>query len=429
MGFLRQMFGLERDGVSPAAAVPAPGPQAMAAGTMVSVSTPAELEEALRIGSVGASGQVVTESTALKVATVFACIRIRSGAIANTPLGIKRRVDDRTRADATDQAAWTLLNRRPNRWQTPATFKRMMEAHVLLRGEAYAVKSRGVGNRIVALTPLHPDRVRKVQLANNELAFEFMRKDGSRTVLPQDDVFNIVGLTLDGVNGLSVLKYARDAIGLALAQEGHGSSVFRNGANVSAAFKLPAGKTLTDEQTASLKTQLDEYRQGGARDGKSIVLEDGLEYEQMALSAEDAQWLQSREFSRTDLCMFFGVQPHLIGITAGNTQLGSSIEAQSQGFVTYALEDSFTGWEETIGLQLLQWDLHPDLYARFNRNALVRGDITTRWNAYVKGMQWGVMSPNEVRALEDMNPRADGDIYYPPPNTAGNATGDNNVPA
>lgn len=423
MSLWRTLFGLP-----PEAAVRS-APQASGGATEITVNTPQELEQALRQGSVSGSGQAINERTALKVATVFACIRIRSGAIANTPLGIKRRVDDRTRADATDHAVWARLNRRPNRWQTPSQFKRMMEAHVLLRGEAYAVKVKGVGGKLLALTPLHPDRVRKVQLDDNSLAFEYAPKNGGRIVFPQEDMFNLVGLTLDGLNGVSVLTYAREAMGLSLAQEAHGSSLFRNGANVSAAFKLPAGKTLTDEQKASLKGQLDDYRQGGAREGKSIVLEDGLDYQQLALNSVDAEWIAGREFSRTDLCMFFGVQPHLIGITAGNTQLGSSIETQSQGFVTYALEDSFTGWEEAIGLQLLEWDVHVDLYARFNRNALVRGDITTRWNAYVKGMQWGVISPNEVRALEDMNPREGGDIFYPPPNTAGNATGDNNVPA
>jgi HK97 family phage portal protein len=271
--------------------------------------------------------------------------------------------------------------------------------------------------------------VRKVQLPDNSLAYQVTRRDGTMLNVPQEAMFNLTGLTLDGIHGVSVLTFAREAIGLSLAQEQHGAGVFKRGANVSAAFTLPAGRTLTDDQYNRLKAELEEFRNGGSRDGDTLVLEDGLTYQQMALTAKDAEWLASREFSRVDVCMFFGVPPHLVGITAGNTQLGSSIETQSQGFVTYSLEDSFTGWEEAIGLQLLAWDKNPALYARFNRNALVRGDINTRWTAYVKAMQWGVMSPNEVRALEDMNPRADGDIYYPPPNTAGNATGDNHVPA
>lgn len=425
MGWLAQILGLERDGSS---ATSVPGPRASTMGvTEISVTTPEDLEEALRGGPITSSGQAVGECTALKVAAVFACLRIRTGAIANTPLGIKRRVDDRTRIDATDNPVWAVINRKPNRWQKPGQFKRMMEAHVLLRGHAYAAKVRGVGGKLLALVPLHPDRVLKRQLPDSSLEFVWTRLDGRQEIFKQEEVFHLCGLTLDGVNGLSVLRYAREAIGLSLAQDQHGSTVFRNGANVTGAFKLPAGRTLTGDQTNSLRNQLDEYRQGGARDGKVIILEDGLEFQQMALTSEDAEWLASREFSRTDICMFFGVPPHLIGITSGNTQLGSSIESQSQSYVTYSLEDSFTMWEEAIGLDLLAWDVNIDLYARFNRNALVRGDIKTRWEAYVKALQWGVKSPNDVLADEDENPREGGDIYYPPPNMTAGKSGDANV--
>lgn len=398
---------------------PAMAPRAEGGSTMISVSTPQELEEALRRGSLSASGQPVTDHTALKIAAVFACVRIRTGAIANTPVAIKRRVDARTREDASDHPAWLVLTRKPNKWQTPQQFKRMLEAHLLLRGNAYAVKSIGVGGKLLSLTPLHPDRVRKVQLPDMSLKFVWTRLDGAEFEFAQEEMFHLTGLTLDGVNGVSVLRYARETIGEALALQQHGSTVFRNGANVSGAFKMPAGRSLTQEQADQLRTQLDEYRQGGSRDGKVIVLEDGLEYQQMALSAEDAQWLEARQFTRGDIAMFFGVPPHMIGDTEKSTSYGTGLETQSQGFVTYTLEDSFVGWEETIGLQLLDWANRPELYARFNRNALVRGDIKTRWDAHVRAMQWGVYSPNEIRALEDENPRDGGDVYYDPPNTAG----------
>lgn len=410
MSWWRAALGLE-----PSA--PADGPRAMSSGaTEITINSPAELEEALRSGFVSGSGQAVTTETALKVATLFACLRIRTGAIANTPLAIKRRVDDRTREDATDHSVWTLLNRKPNKWQTPSQFKRMMEGHLLLRGNAYAVKTLGVGGKLLALTPLHPDRVRKVQLADQSLQFVWTSKNGGQVTFGQDEMFHLVGMSLDGVNGLSVLHYAREAIGLSLAMEHHGATVFKNGANVSGAFKLPAGKTLDKPKADDLRSQLDEFRAGGAKDGKVIVLEDGLEFQQMALNSDDAEWLASREFGRTDICMFMGVPPHLVGITAGNTQLGSSIDSQTQSFVTFNLEDSFVTWEEAVGLQCLDWVTNPKLYARFNRNAMVRGDIKTRWDAYVKAMQWGVFSPNDVLAKEDENPRPEGDIYYPPPN-------------
>ena len=134
------------------------------------------------------------------------------------------------------------------------------------------------------------------------------------------------------------------------------------------------------------------------------------------MTAEDAQWIEGRKFSRTDIAMFFGVPPHMIGDTEKSTSWGSGIEQQSIGFVTYTLEDHLTTWEETINRDLIPEE---NVYSRFNRKALVRGDIKTRQGFYVSMLQWGVLSPNEVRKLEDENPRDGGDVYYDPPNTAG----------
>lgn len=421
MAFWSKWFG----GPADAASAPRNAVSHMDGGVVV--NTPAELEEALRTGSVSASGTSVTPNSAMRVGTVFACVRLRAGVVANMPLHIKRRIDDRTREDASDHPLWTLMRRRPNRWQTPSQFRRMMQAHLLLRGDAYAMKvvSRGVTRELI---PLHPDRVECVQADDLSLAYTYTRKDGRRVYLRQDEVFHLVGLTLDGVHGVSAITYARETIGLSLAMEGHGASTFRNGARVSAALKHP-GKLGKDGQEV-LRASLEAFRSGGEQEGKSLILEEGMEYLPMAMTAEDAQWIESRKFSRSDIAMFFGVPPHMIGDTEKSTSWGTGIDAQTQGFVTFTSEDDLTTWEETINRDLIP-DNEDDLYARFNRASLVKGDIKTRWEAHVKALQWGVSSPNEIRALEDLNPREGGDIYYPPPNTAGanSETGGRDEPA
>lgn len=390
---------------------------------MVSITTPAELERALREGQGTASGQYVNVDSALRVAAVMACVKLRAGAVANMPLGINERVDDRTRRTRTDLPIYQVLNRRPNRWQRPAEFKRMLESHVLLRGNGYALKSKTVRGDVQALIPLNPDRMKVSQLVDSSLSYAYTPKSSGQVVYRQDEIFHLRGFTLDGIIGLNPLAFMRESIGASLAMERHGATVFSQGANVTGAFKLPAGRTLGKEQKDDLRNQLDEYRAGGSRDGKVIVLEDGLEFQQMALTAEDAQWLEARKFSRGDIAMFFGVPPHMIGDTDKGTSWGTGLEAQAQGFVTYTLEDSLTAWEEAIGADCIDWQREPNVYARFNRNALVRGDMKTRWEAYVKALQWGIYSPNEVRALEDQNPRESGDTFYDPPNTAGTGGG------
>lgn len=398
-----------------ASRTPEPRAAVQSAGGGVTITTSEQLEEALRTGNVTGSGMTVTPDKAMRAAAVYACVRIRSGVPANMPLHIKRRVDARTREDASDHPLWSIFRRRPNRWQTPSQFKRMMTAHLLLRGNAYAliVWSRG---EVKELIPLHPDRVECKQLDSLALEYTYTRKDGRRVVLPQAEMFHLVGLTLDGVHGLSVIAYARETIGLSLAQENHGATVFKNGARVSNVLTHP--NKLGKEGLEFLRASLDDYRAGGESEGKALILEEGMTVTPLAMTSEDAQWIESRKFSRTDIAMFFGVPPHMIGDTEKSTSWGTGIASQTQGFVTFCAEDDLTTWEETINRDLVA-DNDNDIYARFNRASLVKGDIKMRWEAHVKALQWGVMSPNEVRALEDLNPREGGDIYYPPPNTAG----------
>jgi len=399
---------------------PAPQPRNsyQDSGGGVLITTSDQLAEALKTGSLSASGASVTPNSAMRVATVYACVRIISGAVATLPLDIKRRKDAKTREDASDHSLWTVIRRKPNRWQTPSQFRRMMQAHLLLRGNAFAMKvvSRG---EVVELIPLHPDRVERKQLDDLSLEYTYTRKDGRKVRLAQADMFDLVGLTLDGVNGVSAITYARETIGLSLAMEDHGSTTFRHGARVSAALSHP--NKLGPDGQELLRSSLDAFRSGGEQEGKTLILEEGMTYTPMAMTAEDAQWIESRKFSRTDVAMFFGVPPHMIGDTEKSTSWGTGIEQQSIGFVAYTLEDHLTMWEEAINRDLVP-ESEATMYARFNRGALVKGDLKARWEAHVKALQWGVSSPNEIRALEDQNPREGGDIFYPPPNTAGGNT-------
>lgn len=394
----------------------APRAAMQSAGGGVLITSPDQLAEALRTGNISTSGQAVTPNSALTVPAFYAGLRILCGPPANLPLDVKRRLGDR-REDASDTGLWHVLRRRPNRWQTPSQFKRMLQAHTILRGNGYAliVRSRG---ELKELIPLNPDRMEVRQEDDLSVRYFYSRRAGGRVELRQDEVFHLVGLTLDGVKGVSVLTYAREALGESLAMAAHGGTMFKNGARVSGMLKHP-GK-LGEEGRDNLKASLDEFRAEGERDGKVMILEEGMSFERVALTAVDAQWIESRKFSRTDILMFLGVPPFMVGDTEKSTSWGTGIEQQTNGFITFTEEDWLTMWEETIHRDLIPAN-DAQLYVRFNRSALVRSDIKVRYGAYVQALQWGIMNPDEVRALEDLNPRADGagGDYYDPPNTAG----------
>lgn len=378
-----------------------------------------DLEQYMRDGATTKSGAVVNADTAMRQGAVYACVRLLSGPPATLPLHIKRRVDARTREDASDSDLHVLLNRKPNRWQKPHQFKRMLMAHVLLRGNAVCLKvvSRG---RVIELLPLDPERVRISQNDDLSIGYRYTRRDGGQSTFRQEEVFHLFGLTLNGFEGVTPITYARETIGLAMAQEGYGASSFKNGLRASGV--LTTDQKVSNEARANLKSSLDDYREGGESEGKFLVLEEGLKPAEVKMTAQDAQWVEARKLSRSDIAMFYGVPPSMIGDnSSSDSNWGTGLEQKANGFVTFTLEDYLTMWEEGITIDL---NSDPAIYAKYNRAALVKGDIKARWEAYVKGLQWGVWSPNEVRALEDQNPREGGDIYYPPPNTAGGDRGE-----
>lgn len=413
MGWFDRLLGRQE-------AMPRIEPQAavQTAGGGVMITSPAELDAYIRDGDANSFGVRVTPDSAMRQAAVFACVRIRSTLPATLPLHLMRRVDAKRRENASDDPLGIVLRRRPNRWQTPSQFRRMMHAHVMLRGNAYAVIVRSLtrGKVVQELIPLHPDRVQVEQMNDLSLRYHYSRKDGGQVTYAQSEIFHLLGLTLDGFTGVTPLTYARETVGMSQAMERHSGTLFRNASTAPMKLKHPGKLGL--EGQALLRSSLDAYRAGGENEGQALILEEGMDAERLGLTSVDAQWIEARRFSRTDIAMFFGVPPHMIGDTEKSTSWGTGIEQQTLGYLTFTAEDDLTMWEETINRDLIA-DAASPLYARFNRAALVKGDLKTRTDAYTKALQWGYLSPNEVRELEDLNPRDGGDIYYDPPNTAG----------
>lgn len=385
---------------------------AVQSGTPINITTSEQLEAALRgIGAETASGQLVTTETAMRVSAVYGCVRLLSGLPANMPRAVMRRVDDRTRDYATDHPTHTVLSRRPNHWQKPAQFFRMGGAHILLRGNFYCLKVKDHRKRVISLLPMHPDRVSVKQTATLAPEYTYTRPDGQRIVYQAEDVWHVYLLTLNGYSGVTPLTYARETIGSSLAMEQFGANTFKNGARVSGMLKHP-GK-LSDDAHKRLAASIDEFRSGGAKEGKDLILEEGMDYGRMAMTAEDTQWIQARGMSNNEIYRFFGVPPHMMGDKDTTSNFGTGIEEQTNGFIAFSLEDYLTMWEEACTVDLLNED---DLFVRWNRGSLVRGNMKTRKETGLKEVQMGVIAPNEYRRMEDMNPVEGGDERYPPPN-------------
>jgi HK97 family phage portal protein len=342
---------------------------------------------------------------ALGASAVWAATQYLAGKIAAFPLKLYRRRNGRTSL-ARDLPEYRVLAHRPNAWQTDFEWREMSQGHQSLRGNAYSQIIRDRVGRLQALIPLNPARMKVVATADS-ITYEFQRQDGTTAVFAASDILHLRGMSGDGVQGYSLVQVAREALRLGLAGERHGNRLFQNDSR-------PRGVLTTDQKLSKeARDQLKDAwaaAQGGDALGKVAVLENGLNWTQVGLSAEDAQWIEGRTFQIQEVARFWNVPPHKLRDHSRSTF--SNIEESNIEVVVDTLTPLTTRWERRLGASLLP-DRDPEEYFfRFNMDAALRGNAEARTAMYSGLFQLGVMSPNEIREKEDMDPVDGGDERF-----------------
>lgn len=375
-----------------------------------SVTTSHELDQLLRAGWQTHSGLSITPETALQVTTVYAAVRALSEGVASLPLLLYRRRADGGKERAAEHPLFRLLHRRPNPWQTSYEWREMMQGHVLLRGNAYSWKNAVANGRVRELIPLHPDRMEVEQADDFTLRYHYRPHNAAARTFTQNEVFHLRGLSSDGITGLNPIRLHRESIGLASATLRHGAALFGNGAQPGGVLEHP--NALGDQALKHLQQSLEEnYSRGNAH--RPMVLEEGMKWHQVGLSNEDAQYLETRKFERSDIAAIFGVPPHKVGDLERATF--SNIEQQSLEWVRDSLRPWLVRWEQALLRDVLPEGTN-ELFVEHLVEGLLRGDSTARKEFYSSMLNWGVLNPNEVRERENLNPRPGGDRYFAPGN-------------
>lgn len=368
-----------------------------------------------------AAGITVTNDNALQVSTVFACMRAISEDIAKLPLKIFQ--DDGTKRVALyDSYLYQLLKDKPNPCMTAMAWREMMTASALGWGNAYSLIVRGINGQIVELWPLRPDRVTvRFGASDKSLTYEVVDDNGNRQYYSSYFILHIHGLGSDGMTGYNVIQYARESLGSAKAAEKFGAKFFGNGAHPGAVFKHPA--QMTDKAYARLKESLSTAYTGDNAH-RPIITEEGMDFVKTSFAPEEAQFLETRQFSVSEICRWFRMPPNKVADTT-RAQGWSTIEQTNIDYVTDTLMPWLIRWEQAINATLLTQDeRNSGYYARHIVDALLRGDTTARYNAYAVGRQWGWLSVNDIREKEDLNPVENGDEYLVPLNMIKASAGD-----
>ncbi|WP_279059277.1 phage portal protein [Bartonella apis] len=352
------------------------------------------------------SGLIVSDASLLGLSTAWRCISLLSGTIASLPITLYRENSKGIPEKYTQHSLYNVLKIDPNADQTAFDFWHFLSSSLEMRGNAYARITRNSINQIVALTPINPACISVEREADGALKYRWSENgkyyDGS-----DDVIFHIRGFGGDPLGGLSPLTIGRNVFGVALAADATAGDMFKNGLKPTGVLNF--NTWLTSEQREIAKRELAD-KIGVGNGGKPLILEGGTSWQNITLSPEDAQMLQSRAFSVEEICRMFGVPPHMVGHTEKTTSWGSGLEQQTLAFLQFTLRERLKRIEQAINKQLLTREERQNgVYVSFNLESLLRADSQGRAKFYQVMTLIGAMTINEVRRLENLPPVDGGD--------------------
>jgi len=364
-------------------------------------------------GSPSVSGVHVTENRAMGLSAHFACVRLIATTIASLPIHIYERTANGKRI-RNDHPAARLLRIKPNSEMTAFSFLESMQAQISNRGKALAELNFDRKGNISEIWPIAPGLCEpRRKDKNGPIEYWF---PNSGIALPAWKILHIPGLGFDGINSFSPVQLFRQNFGFGLAVEEFGSRFFGQGTNIGGWLEHP-GK-LSKEAYERVKSDMKEKYAGLQRSHGVVILDEGMKYSKLGMPLEDAQFIQSRKFTATDMARIHGVPPHLIGDLEKATF--SNIEEQGIEAVVYSFRPWAVRWEQALNAKIFSGEEQDRYYIKIELDGLLRGNTETRYKAYSIGLQQGFLNADEVREKEDMNPLPDGQgkIYRFPLNLA-----------
>lgn len=365
-------------------------------------------------GYPSAAGVDINDQTALSCMAVYAAVRLLSETVGSLP-GHVMRMTDVGKEKALTHPIYSLIHEQPNPEQTAMEWRETAMCHLLLRGNHYSEKQYDNGGRLIALWPLHPDKVRIERPSPNAPLSYIVTVPGSgEHRLGPQQILHLRGLGSNGITGWSPIAVARQSVGLAIAAQEYGARLFRNDTRPGGVLEHPA--KLSDPVLKRLRESIELAHQGLSNAHRMMILEEGMKWQQIGINPDDAQFLESRKFSVTEIARMFNIPPHFLRDLERATF--SNIEQQAIEFVVYSLRPWCVRLEQRLKIELLSPQDRVTHFIKFNVDGLLRGDIASRYNAYHVAKQDGWINADEIRELEDLNPipGGKGQDYWQPVN-------------
>lgn len=362
-------------------------------------------------GRMTASGERVTESTALLNSNVYTCAAILGGDIGKLPIQVFKRKGVGVTKDTSHPVA-RLLGVQSNPYMTAYIFKELMQVHQAVWGNAYAWIEWDESGYPKALWPLDPARTEvKVDTSTGEVWYSTVTGNGQAWKLPPHDVLHFKSISRNGLQGISPISVIREELGVQQAQKKFIGSFYSNGTTTRGILKTSANQLLKPEAREAVRNEWQAANSGQQNAFKVAVLETGWDYESLGMPLADAQFIETSKFGIAEVAKIYKIPPHKLGQLDRATF--NNIEQQSLDYVKNTLTPICTNHEQEIVIKLFTAQEQKKYYVKYNMAAELRGDSQSRADYFEKMIRMGVYSINNVLELDERDGIGElGDRHY-----------------
>lgn len=359
------------------------------------------------------TGKDINEENAMESSAFFNGVRILSETVASLPLHLYQRIATGGKKRANEQPEYDLLHMTPNPEMTSMGYRESQMVNLCTWGNFYAEKVLDGTGRVVELWPLL-SRNMDVKRINGELVYPYALPSGEPHIFTRRTLLHVTGFSPNGLQGFNIVKKSSEAIALGLALEEYASRFFGNGAMPSAVIEYP--ESLSEPAIKRLRDAWEDRHKGLDKSHRVAILEEGAKLHEYGIKPDEAQAIEARKFQIEEVARILNIPVHLLKNLDRSTN--NNIEQQSLEFVIYSLRPWLVRVEQTYNTQILNAKQRKKYFYEHLVDGLLRGDTKTRHEAYASGRQWGYLSANDVREMENKNPIEGGDVYYMPFNMA-----------
>lgn len=366
-------------------------------------------------GSAGGRYPTIDAGLAESLSAVMAAVNLIGSAIASLPVYVRKKDGDREVSDDAHPFA-AMVRQGPNAWQTWPDMVEWMMAQVLLSGNALLEIVTDGRGRVIGLRPIPWNTVSVSLLASGRLAYDIVAYSGlfggpgTRRRLLDSEVLHLRDRSDNGLIGRSRLSRCFPVLKAAVQQQEFAGQLYENGVVPSGALKI--NSRIDEAGLNRLRDQFDNRYSGSPNAFKAMILQEGMDWQSLGVTPQDAELLDSRKFSTEEIARIFNVPPPLLQDYSRNTFTNSA--SAGRWFAQFTLAPWLRKIEAEFARSLLSDAQRATHCIEFDMSAFLRGDDQTRWAAWKIALDGGVLSPNDVRHEEGFNPRPGGEIYATP---------------